>query len=240
MDEEPIEILVQMAEKGEMDPWNIDIVEVTDRFLSELERRKALDLGISGRTLLYAAILVRMKSEYLAVRQPGPADVEGEENGLSWEDGQEGEGALDEPGMARGPIERLEREIQRRLERKHLRKYPVTLIELILELRTLERAERRRHRLRGVPADLLVEAEDVVSIAHEERYFDSASRVMDGWEECGGEGLEPVCLTDLCARLGWKIQDVYVPLLFLMFEGKIELFQEEIFGELLVSRCSAG
>ncbi len=40
MAEEPVEILVQMAERGEIDPWNIDIVEVTDRFLSELERRK--------------------------------------------------------------------------------------------------------------------------------------------------------------------------------------------------------
>ena len=38
MSEEPVEILVQMAERGEIDPWNIDIVEVTDRFLSELER----------------------------------------------------------------------------------------------------------------------------------------------------------------------------------------------------------
>ena len=65
MAEEPVEILVQMAERGEIDPWNIDIVEVTDRFLSELERRKELDLRISGRTLFYAATLLRMKSEHL-------------------------------------------------------------------------------------------------------------------------------------------------------------------------------
>ena len=65
MAEEPVEILVQMAERGEIDPWNIDIVEVTDRFLSELERRKELDLRISGRTLFYAALLFRMKSDHL-------------------------------------------------------------------------------------------------------------------------------------------------------------------------------
>ncbi|WP_245619048.1 hypothetical protein [Methanogenium cariaci] len=52
MHEEPVEILVSMAESGgEIDPWNIDIVEVTDRFLGELERMKTLDLRISGRTL---------------------------------------------------------------------------------------------------------------------------------------------------------------------------------------------
>ena len=46
MSEDPIEILVQLAERGEIDPWKIDIVEVTDRFFSELERRKEMDLRV--------------------------------------------------------------------------------------------------------------------------------------------------------------------------------------------------
>ncbi|HPM54149.1 MAG TPA: segregation/condensation protein A, partial [Methanoculleus sp.] len=65
MDEEPVEILAGMAERGEIDPWNVDIVDVTDRFLAELDRRKELDLRVSGRTLFYAACLLRLKSEYL-------------------------------------------------------------------------------------------------------------------------------------------------------------------------------
>jgi len=63
MHEEPVEILVGMAESGEIDPWNIDIVEVTDRFFSELERLQQLDLRICGRTLFFAANLIRRKSE---------------------------------------------------------------------------------------------------------------------------------------------------------------------------------
>ncbi len=116
-----------MAERGEIDPWNIDIVEVTDRFLSELERRKELDLRISGRTLFYAALLLRMKSEYLDLSDEG----EGEE--LSEED-EEFDPEEGFPEGAGGPIDQLEREIQRRLDRKNLRKRPVTLFELILEL----------------------------------------------------------------------------------------------------------
>ncbi|MDD4127309.1 MAG: segregation/condensation protein A, partial [Methanomicrobium sp.] len=65
MDEEPVEILVRLAESGEIDPWNIDIVEVTDRFLQELDRMQKLDLRVSGRTLFFASTLLRMKSEYL-------------------------------------------------------------------------------------------------------------------------------------------------------------------------------
>ena len=34
---EPVEVLVQLARDGEIDPWDIDIVAVTDAFLAELE-----------------------------------------------------------------------------------------------------------------------------------------------------------------------------------------------------------
>jgi segregation and condensation protein A len=34
--EESIEILLGMARSGEIDPWNIDIIDVTDKFLAKL------------------------------------------------------------------------------------------------------------------------------------------------------------------------------------------------------------
>ena len=76
--EDPIEILVGLAERGEIDPWNINIIEVTDRFLSELERRRELNLKLSGRTLFYAATLLRMKSEHLLILA-SPDDKEDED-----------------------------------------------------------------------------------------------------------------------------------------------------------------
>ena len=82
--EEPVEMLVAMAESGEIDPWNIDIVEVTDRFLGELKRMKTLDLRISGRTLFFASFLLRLKSEYLEESEDD--DVEFIEEPLDLED----------------------------------------------------------------------------------------------------------------------------------------------------------
>ena len=58
MSEEPVEILVQMAERGEIDPWNIDIVEVTDRFLAELERRRGVGVSVSGGKVLCAVVFL--------------------------------------------------------------------------------------------------------------------------------------------------------------------------------------
>ena len=146
MSEEPVEILVQMAERGEIDPWNIDIVEVTDRFLSELERRKESDLRVSGRTLFYAALLLRMKSEDLDLSEEG----EGEE--VSEED--EGFDPLEGfPDGAGGPIDQLEREIQRRLDRKNLRKRPVTLFELIPRAQERREGAAAAAAVPAVPAD---------------------------------------------------------------------------------------
>ena len=57
-----IEILVNMAKQGKIDPWNVDIVEVTDKYLTQLFQSKAQNLRLTGRTLLFAAILLKLKS----------------------------------------------------------------------------------------------------------------------------------------------------------------------------------
>src|SRR5512137_2158089 len=86
MVEDPVEILVGLAERGEIDPWNIDIIEVTDRFLNELESRRELNIQVSGRTLFYAATLVRMKSEQLVIIEPPEDDGEGDGEDLFGEE----------------------------------------------------------------------------------------------------------------------------------------------------------
>ena len=60
-----IEILVNMAKQGKIDPWNVDIVEVTDKYLTHLFQSKAQNLKLTGRTLLFAAILLKLKSNIL-------------------------------------------------------------------------------------------------------------------------------------------------------------------------------
>ena len=228
MEEEPVEILVGLAERGEIDPWNIDILEVTDRFLGELDRRRELDLRISGRTLFYAATLLRLKSEFL---------VEPEEGGEEDEFGLE-----EEPPEGfdiheyLGPIERLEREIRRRIERKSLRTRPVTLYELIRMLRTAEREEHRRRRTRTVREEFIPETEDVVSVAHDEGYQETASDVWRRWEDlCSSK--EQITLGELCQAMDRpRISDVYIPLLFLNLDGKLAISQETFFEEVFIRR----
>lgn len=234
MDEEPVEILAGMAERGEVDPWNIDIVDVTDRFLAELDRRKELDLRISGRTLFYAACLLRLKSDYF--------DGWGEEEDEDSFDDDEDESFEDlgfdfESAGEVEPIGRLEREIQRRLGRKNLRKRPpVTLYELIKQLKTAEKEQRRRQRKRAPVArepDLDLDARDVVAVAHDEGYQGAVSGVMKEFRRVASNG-DLLTLGDLSSAIGRSRREVYIPLLFLMLEGELALWQDEFFGEIYV------
>ena len=60
-----IEILVSMAKQGKINPWNIDIVDVADKYLTHMFQSKAQNLRMTGRTLLFAAILLKLKSNVL-------------------------------------------------------------------------------------------------------------------------------------------------------------------------------
>lgn len=234
MDEEPVEILAGMAERGEVDPWNIDIVDVTDRFLAELDRRKELDLRISGRTLFYAACLLRLKSDYL----DGWGDEEDEDAFADDEDESFEDLGFDyESAGEVEPMGRLEREIQRRLGRKNLRKRPpVTLYELIKQLKTAEKEQRRRQRKRvSVPreTDLDLSAGDVVAVAHDEGYQGAVAVVMKEFRRAARNG-DILTLGDLSGAMGRSRREVYIPLLFLMLEGELALWQDEFFGEIYV------
>ena len=237
--EDPVEILVGLAEKGEIDPWNIDIIEVTDRFLGELERRRELNLQVSGRTLFYAATLIRMKSEQLVRIDPPEIDDEGDGDDLFGDDF--GAGVAEDIGYSGrlGPIERLEHEIQRRLDRKSMRKSPITLFELISELKNIEKEERRRRRMsegRLDSSDALIDADDVVSIAHDEGFQESSMVRLAEYLE-GLELDEEMTLAELCEQMEWGIPEVFIPLLFLALDGRCTLRQEEFYGDIWVRIC---
>ncbi|MHC1625735.1 MAG: segregation/condensation protein A [Methanoculleaceae archaeon] len=235
MTEDPVEILVGLAERGEIDPWNIDIVDVTDRFLEELDRRRELNLRISGRTLFFASTLLRMKSEYIGkCSDENDADPGSEE----WsDDGDIFEYPTFEADNI-GPIDRLEMEIRRRLKRKRLRTRPVTLYELISQLRTAEKEERRRHRKDRSHAVNPPQGVDALSLAHVENYEELADPILTTLQS-RAVGTERVTLRDITAATGYSARDVYISLLFLMLDGKVVISQSSFFGELYVESRSA-
>jgi segregation and condensation protein A len=215
--EEPIEILVNMAKNGEIDPWNIDIVEVTDKFLRQLEALEKMDLRISGRTLLYASILLRMKSNALV-------DVEEPQEII--DDDYEQFEISDYPVPAL-PLRRTSRR-------------PVTLEELLSELKKAELIEKRRlERFKNIKDERRATLKEVLSIAHDE---DIESRVGKMRNLLDGlfENQQNIRFSDLVLTLdrSGKVM-AYLAILFLATKKEIWLDQEELFGELFIRKQGA-
>ena len=58
-------ILYDLVKTEKMDPWDINVTLITKRYLDMLTRLKELDFKLSGKIVLAAAILLRIKSRRL-------------------------------------------------------------------------------------------------------------------------------------------------------------------------------
>lgn len=229
--EEPIAILVKMVKDGKLDPWNIDIADLTEKFLTELEQRREMNLRVSGLTIFYLSVLVRMKSELLDEPEPDPEDE------YPYEEYESDDGASG--GRALSPVEMLDREIDRRLKRKDVRKRHTNLYELIKQLRLAEKSERRRmrrQRLIDSSEELFAEpdTEEVVGIAHDEDYEILAERIYEFVANSSEARDVGVSLDEISAAFHWPKYLVYLPCLFLVQNGRVDLEQEEIYGDIWV------
>ncbi len=59
------DILFDLVRKEQMDPWDIKIGTITNKYIQLLKKAKGLDFKISGKVVLAAAILLKMKSKRL-------------------------------------------------------------------------------------------------------------------------------------------------------------------------------
>ncbi|WP_435119138.1 segregation/condensation protein A [Halolamina sp. C58] len=250
---EPVEVLVNLAENGEIDPWDIDIVAVTDAFLAELDEA---DLRASGRALFYASVLLRMKSDAM-LGDDEPDEPEPE----PWEMAMGGEAPP--PGEDDGfdPVDQLEAEMDRRLERKSTRGTPETLDELVRELRDAERGswwkESRSYDTTDSPRgydrgpqtldyhagddfrrDEEPTEDDVTGTTHTEDIDEVIADVDGALAERYERGRDEVLFAEVRDAGGRPVM-TYLALLFLSNRGDVRLNQDDLFGDLWVQDPAA-
>lgn len=138
---EAIANLIDLAERGEIDPWNVPVIGIIDRFLAELGLTEAVgqpqakpDLPQSGQTFLWASMLVLLKADTLDLFQTETEQVEvlPEESELDAEF-WEAEAELANMRWRSLPAN-LEQHLRRRTSVRSLGKRRVTLPELIEQL----------------------------------------------------------------------------------------------------------
>jgi segregation and condensation protein A len=238
-----LEILLKMAQNGAIDPWNIHIVDVADEYLKRVGETRAQNLKLTGKTLLYLAILLRMKSDHLAGIDflapledfPEPVD-EGFENPYA----DVIQAALDNVVPFRRRT--LDDVIVRRTSTKQPRRRPVTLADLIEEIQKIEaeevareiqhkieRHERRRRRVIDF-ADWT--PDDIENLAHEEFSEEAIDTVYAAFTAATEV---PVPLDALVAATQLDAISVYLALLFLSAREQVVLHQPSFYGPLMVA-----
>ena len=59
------EIIYDLINTEQLDPWNVNITVLTDRYLERISALEEADFFVSSKVLLAAALLLRIKSEIL-------------------------------------------------------------------------------------------------------------------------------------------------------------------------------
>jgi len=247
----PVEVLVALAKDGEIEPWDIDIVTVTDKFLDRLDEA---DLRTSGRALFYASVLLRMKSDAM-LSDDDPAEAEPE----PWEAAARGEETPIDPGA--DPFAELDAEMERRLDRKRARGMPQTLDELVRDLREAERdtwwKESREYDTSDSPQGFSRGTQELDYRAGDEFRMDDEPSVADVTGTAHAEDIDTIiddvygaCLEqweagrdevlyDEIAESGGTRVETFLGLLFLAHRGQVRLQQDDLFGDLWVQDPNA-
>lgn len=234
-----VEILVNLAKTGKINPWNIDISDITQKFFEKVLEMKSANLKVTGRTLLFLAILLKLKSNILE----GIEFEQFEEPDIQYEDD-----FSDDWGDDIAPVEQLPTNnvislnevLERRTSVRLNRNRVVTLQDLIKQLEfyeqidkklslknTLERAKRR------VRSYAKLSTEDIVSLAHDEYIKDSVDKLHENLIKIF-ESEERVNINTL-TLLGLDKISVYIGMLFLSADSDYELVQDEFYSDVYVT-----
>jgi len=222
-----IATLIDLAEQGVIDPWDVPVIEVIDRFLAELGISQDLDAALvqtnlprSGQAFLWASLLVRFKADTLGRMEEVEAEEMPELELLNSE----------------SPIIPLflEKHIRRRTAAPPLRKRRVTLQELITQLEQMKveieqmspvvtpfKRERlsRRDTLRVITE--VAHRENLTELAMElEGFLGTSTQTNLDFDNLVNQWREP-------DRVG-----LFWALLLLCSQSKVDLSQEDFYGNL--------
>ena len=232
-DSDGIDILLEMVKKNKLDPWNIDIVQLADQYFARTVELRINNLHVTSRVILFACILLRLKSDILEGLDPFAQIAEEEDFEADYADPEYEDNVI--PFNAPSLNEVIQRRTSVRLNRKR----NVTLNELISHLefyarldkkRSLknrfERAKRRHSEFEDFTP------EDIIEMAH--------SGEMEQNVDMLREILTKIFLTQEKVQMselnatGLSKVSVYLALLFLTADDRIDLEQEEFYSDVTV------
>ncbi|MFN7898600.1 MAG: segregation/condensation protein A [Synechococcaceae cyanobacterium] len=250
-----IRLLQEAAVRGDIDPWDVDVIAVVDGFLDQLRQRILVprliaacggsyeqDLSETSEAFLAASVLVGLKAEVLEASTFPPQPLEEE---CAFEDAGTEVGWED--GVSPLPL-RPERHLRRRPVAPPPLQRPITLGELISQLEDiasqLEQEQTRGARAsRGRRYSERAAIAQVAALAHREKLPETTAALSlflsggasenpeeeqpwQGFEELVASWAEHVRGCSAEEELDADRVGVFWALLFLCAQGKVELEQQ--------------
>lgn len=244
-----IAMLIDLAQRGEIDPWDVKVIDAIDLHLSKLPLQadatlahKQANLSQSGQAFLWAAMLVLLKAQSLEQSQSQDEDFDFIEEDLDFE-------LIATSGLPRN----LEQHIRRRLSSPPPKTRPVTLQDLIQQLRQIadkiSEPKVRRRTLKGKSMSVKQATETIAGLAHDENLTEMAALVADFLVTYTSE-TDFWTLEDLVDLWSTKFPPapgqifganhdrvgVFWALLLLSAQSKVELEQAEFYQTLKIRR----
>lgn len=230
-----IEILVQMARQGKIDPWNIDIIDITDKYLTHLFQSKSQNLRLTGRTLLFASILLKLKSNILEGVELSDFDTQPEEPEFYDDEPLD----YEQEYIPTNNVVSIDEVLQRRTSVRLNRNRVVTLRDLIRQLEFYEMLDKKQslknaheRAKRRVKNYSNLSPEDIINLAHDEYIEKGVERLRANLEDILNRQ-DKIELNEL-TLLGMDKISAYISLLFLTAESDYDLEQDEFYSDLYV------
>lgn len=254
----PIADLINLAEQGEIDPWDVPVIEIIDRFLNKLgsideniAAQQNADLPQSGQAFLWASMLVLLKADTLELLRHEDYEAESDEF--------INEEILLEDEKKRSLPLHLERHLRRRSSTNFVGKRRVTLKELIEQLehiaaeieasannsRPQKTSRSRRDAIRAITqlahnenlTELAIQLEsflysDLPHLATERNYIDW-EELLERWINKNNAN-EQVVIDNSHHSPTSERAGIFWALLLLSAQSKVELCQQEFYQDLTI------
>jgi len=210
-------ILIELVKKERMDPWSIDIGLLTEKYLQKISALSGSDLRLPANAILASALLLKFKSNVLRL-----SEIEDEEEFL-------------EQKKQMSPEERAEFDAMLP-ELKSIRKIKegkVSLDELVASIeKMLESSKKKKD------SNFLGRERTTFKIPMPDFKIDEAMDKVYKQIQKNADSQGLIMFSVLVKNHSENPQSVvrtFLPCLFLTNKGKINMWQEEFFGEIFLS-----
>ena len=133
-----IEIILDLVKEGKLDPWNIDIVDLYDKYMARISQLKQDNLRSVGKAILFSSTLLKIKSDILQGISINDFDPEP----LDYFEDDNFEADYEQMQIPTNNVVSFDEVLQRRTSVRLNRKRNVTLKDLIRHIQFYEDLEK--------------------------------------------------------------------------------------------------